>query len=184
MNLGGDDAKAADGSSIDELDSSAIASRPSRSQQTREATEANRLGIKLSGLSSAELDRLALPQRIRDEIVVCQQLKPRSRGRQNRLIGQLLRAEGPEVVRERFESMKKGRRDGVQHEKETELWVGRIVIEGDSAIESLIAEYPNAERQRLRALARNARQEPVAKKAKRARRELIQVIRTLRDFPA
>jgi ribosome-associated protein len=154
--------------------------RPTRSEQTRAATAVNQLGVQLTTLSSADLDRLDLPERLREEIDVCQKLKPRSRGRQNRLIGQLLRAEDHEAIRERFASLKRAGRAGMYHEKMTEGWLARLVDEGDSAVEALIADYPDADRQRLRLLTRTARQDPAANRAKRARRELLRAIRALR----
>jgi ribosome-associated protein len=154
--------------------------RPTRTQQTRAATAVNQLGVRLTTLSSVDLDRLELSERLREEIDVSRKLKPRARGRQNRLIGQLLRAENHEAIRERLESLKGARRDGVQREKMTERWLARLVEEGDSAVEALLADYPGADRQRLRLLARSARQDPESKKSKRARRELLRTIRILR----
>ena len=69
---------------------------PTRSARTRAAAEVNQMGVQISALSPADLDRLDLPERLREAIDVCQRLKPRARGRQNRLIGQLLRAEDHE----------------------------------------------------------------------------------------
>jgi len=168
MSLGGDEAE------------NSAAPRLSRTQQTRAAASVNQLGVRLSMLSPGELDRLDLPDRLREEIDVNQNLNARRRGRQNRLIGQLLRAEDHEAIRERLDGMGAAHRDGVQHEKINEEWLARIVEEGDPAIEALIADHPQSDRQRLRLLTRSARQDPEAKKAKRARRELLRAIRALR----
>lgn len=154
--------------------------RPSRTELTRAARAVNELGLQLTMLSTFDLDRLELPERVRREIDVSQRLKPRSRGRQNRLIGQLLRAEDHEAIRKRVELLKRPGRDGIRHEKINEGWLTRLIDEGDPAIDALIAEYPDADRQRLRRLARSARQDPEAKKAKRARRELLRAVRMLR----
>jgi ribosome-associated protein len=154
--------------------------RPSRTQLTRAASEVNQLGLQLASLSRVQLDRLELPERLRREIDVWQKLKPRSRGRQNRLLGQLLRAEDHEEIRRRVEALRGGHGLGLAHEKANERWLARLVDEGDGAVEALIAEYPEADRQRLRALARGARQDAEAKKTKRARRELLRTIRALR----
>ena len=154
--------------------------RPSRSEQTRTATEVTRLGLQLTGLSPADLDRLALPERLREEIEVNQKLKPRSRGRQNRLIGQLLRAEDHEEIRVRLAQLKSGHHRSADVEKANEAWVARLVEEGDSAVEAFIAEFPAADRQRFRSFVRSIRQDPLAKKAKRARREMLRAVRELR----
>jgi ribosome-associated protein len=153
---------------------------PTRSARTRAAAEVNQMGVQISALSPADLDRLDLPERLREAIDVCQRLKPRARGRQNRLIGQLLRAEDHESIRLRLEGLRKGPREGVQREKMNDSWRNRIIEEGDLAVEELIAECPQADRQRLRLLGRLARHDPEAKKAKRARRELLRMIRGLR----
>lgn len=164
----------------DDEESTLLDRRPSRSDRTRAAAAVNRLGVQLTTLSSDDLDRLELPERIREEIDVSQNLRARSRGRQNRLIGQLLRAEDHEAIRDRFESLKRAHRDGVQHERMTERWLSRLLDEGAPAVEALIADHPQADRQRLRLLIRNARQDPDESKGRRARRELLRAIRALR----
>ncbi len=154
--------------------------RPSRTDQTKEAKRVNVLGIELTRLSADELDRLELPELLREEIAVCQRLKPRGRGRQNRLIGQLLRSEDHEAILVRMTETRVELRRGVQKEKGNERWLARIVDEGDIAIEALIADHPDADRQRMRLLTRNAQQDPDGKAARRARRELLRMIRALR----
>ncbi|MFK7898238.1 MAG: ribosome biogenesis factor YjgA [Myxococcota bacterium] len=155
--------------------------RPSRTEQTRAAREVNALGIELTRLAPEVLDRLELPELLREEIAVCQGLKPRGRGRQNRLIGQLLRAEDHDGIRDRLAGLQVELRRGVQKEKGNERWLARILDEGESAIETLIEDHPDADRQRLKTLMRNARQEPKAKTTRRARRELLRAIRELRS---
>jgi ribosome-associated protein len=155
-------------------------SRPSRTEQTRAATAVNKLGIQLTSLSEEDLRRLELPERVHAEIEICQQLKPKSRGRQNRLIGQLLRAEDHEDIRARLDDLSRLRRLSAQQEKVTERWLERLLADGVSGVEALIAEYPTADRQRLRLLTRSARKDPASRPGKRARRELLRAIRDLR----
>ncbi|MFP6656054.1 MAG: ribosome biogenesis factor YjgA [Myxococcota bacterium] len=158
---------------------SSEASSPTRSQQTRAATAVNRLGLELTRLSQADLDHLELSERLREAIDVSQKLKARGRGRQNRLIGQLLRAEDHETIRARLESLGGRDRGRARQEIMIEEWRDRLIEEGDPAVEDLICKYPLADRQRLRLLVRNASKNPQAKQAKRARLELLRAIRTL-----
>ena len=153
---------------------------PTRTEQTRAATAVNKLGIQLTSLSGDDLRRLELPERVLSEIEICQNLKPRSRGRQNRLIGQLLRTEDHEAIRARLDNLSRLRSLSVQQEKVTERWLERLLAEGDSGVEALILEYPEADRQRLRLLTRSARKDPASRPGKRARRELLRAIRDLR----
>ncbi len=155
--------------------------RPSRTELTRAAGAVNRLGLKLTRLSIRDLERLELPDRLREEVELSQTLKPKSRGRQNRLIGQLLRAEDHEAIAERLEALENDHRVGVHHERMTDRWVDRLVEEGDPAIDALIVEFPGADRQRLRSLVRNTRKKPGESAAKRARRELLRAVRALRE---
>jgi ribosome-associated protein len=155
------------------------ATRPTRSQQTRAATAVNRLGLELTRLSQAELDHLELSDRLREAIDVSQKLKVRARGRQNRLIGQLLRAEDHETIRGRMELQGDRDRDRSRRAGVAEKWRDRLLEEGDSAVETLIEQYPLADRQRLRLLVRNASKNPDSRQANRARIELLRAIRTL-----
>ncbi len=154
--------------------------RPTRTARTRAAAAINELGLHLSTLEPDELDRLELPEQLRREIDVCQQLKARGRGRQNRLIGQLLRAEDHAAIRKRVEGLKNIHRDVVRRDKLADRWLARLVEEGDAGVEALIAAHPDADRQRLRALTRGARKDDAdPRKSKRARRELLRAIRAL-----
>jgi len=154
--------------------------RPSRVERNRVASEVTALGVELSKLSQEDLDRLDLPERVREEIDHGQRLKPRARGRQNRLIGQLLRAEDFEAVRGQLAGLLQDRRFTVQHEKVNERWRDRLIEEGDPAVETLISDHPNADRQRIRQLVRTARADASTPRARRASRELLRAIRELR----
>jgi ribosome-associated protein len=178
----GDDWRPAEEDGVEDPEGAEV--RPSRSERTRAAALVTRLGLRLAALSSEELDRLELPERLREEVDRCQRMKPRARGRQHRLIGQLLRAEDHEAIRGRVESLRSGDRARVQQEKQNERWLVRLVDEGDAALEALIAEHPEADRGRMRALARSARQEAETPRSRRARRELLRAIRALRMGPA
>jgi ribosome-associated protein len=96
------------------------------------------------------------------------------------LIGQLLRADDHEEIRDRLSALFAGRRFTVQLEKVNERWRDRLIEGGDESVESLIAEYPEADRQRLRQLTRTARGDADSSRTKKARRELLRTIRTLR----
>jgi ribosome-associated protein len=152
---------------------------PSRSQQRRDAAAVTQLGEQLVALSARQLDRLELPEELREAIALCQVLTRRARGRQARLIGQLLRAEDHDAIRQRLRVLHAPRRTASSLVGSTrhEAWRARLVDEGDPALQALVEEYPHADRQQLRALARTSRQDPEAAKTKRARRDLLRAIR-------
>ena len=79
--------------------------RPSRSQRTRDANQANKFGVVLVGLNTTQLDRLTLPEELREAIDVCKELKKSGRGRQQRLVGKLLREGDWQQIRLRLEGV-------------------------------------------------------------------------------
>ena len=153
---------------------------PSRTELTRAAAEVNHLAIELTRLSVEDLDLLALPERVREEVDVCIGLKAKSRGRQNRLIGQLLRAEDHDAIRARLADLSRLHRFETQQEKRNEQWLARLIEHGDVGVEALIVEAPGLDRQQMRTLTRSARKLAGGPRAKKARRDLLRAIRRAR----
>jgi hypothetical protein len=60
-----------------------------------------------------------------------------------------------------------------------EDWRERLLAEGDKALAALLDDYPQADRQQLRTLVRNAQAEKAKNKPPRAYREIYQVLRAL-----
>jgi ribosome-associated protein len=60
-----------------------------------------------------------------------------------------------------------------------EDWREKLMSDGDAALSKLLDEYPQADRQELRTLVRNAQAEKAKNKPPRAYREIFQVLRTL-----
>lgn len=58
-----------------------------------------------------------------------------------------------------------------------------LIEDGDAALAQLLDEYPQADRQHLRQLARNAREERLKNRPPHAFRELFRELRTLLDSP-
>jgi len=87
-------------------DELATATAPiSRSQRTRDIKAINRLGLQLVALSALELDRLELPEVLRNAVVACRKLTKGALGRQKRLVCKLLRDEDHEAIRAQVESL-------------------------------------------------------------------------------
>ncbi len=136
-------------------------------------------------LQPGELERLALPPRLRTAVEVGAGLsrKKSARGRQARLVGKLLRGEDHSEIALAVERIHERRRSLVLHEAANEAWRQRLLEGGDSALQELLLEYPGADRQRLRQLQRGAIQDPDSTRSKRSTRELLRAIRELRETP-
>ena len=84
--------------------------RLSRTERTREVRIVNQLGHQLVAYPPSVLDQLELSEELRHAIDVCRAMKPRARGRQRRLVCQILRGEEHEAIRERVESLEQSSR--------------------------------------------------------------------------
>jgi ribosome-associated protein len=159
------------------------ASEVSRSQRRREALDVLRLAHALSEMSDAQLKSIPLSDELRDEVrrarAVSQQI---ARKRQNQFVAkQMRRLDDAELdaIRAAIEHDRdRGRRESAELHQ-VEAWRERLIAEGDEALGSFLAEYPRADRQQLRTLARQARSERNAGKPPHAYRELFRMLREL-----
>ena len=155
----------------------------SRSQRRREALDVLRLAHALSQMSDAQLKSVPLTDELLDEVrrarAVTQQI---ARKRQDQFVAKQMRRldDGElEAIRAAIEHDRdRGRRESAQlHQVET--WRERLIAEGDEALGGFLSEYPHADRQQLRTLARLARTERSAGKPPHAYRELFRMLREL-----
>lgn len=156
---------------------------PSRSQQRREALEIFKLAETLSGLSDAELARVPLDDDLRDEVLRTRGIKSHiAKKRQTQFLAKQLR----QMSADELEPIQRAlAQDRVKAHLETaglhhlETWRERLIEEGDDALAEFLALHPDADRQHLRQLARNALAERKAGKSPHAYRELFRALREL-----
>jgi ribosome-associated protein len=73
--------------------------RPSRSARKRRAQALQKLGVRLTGLRQAQLQRLPLPPDLLDAVMEAQRLRSRPAiARQHQFIGRLMRDLDPEPI--------------------------------------------------------------------------------------
>ncbi len=141
--------------------------------------ELQTLGERLIGLNSEQLAAIALPEDLQDAIERARRItKHEARRRQLQYIGRLMRAVDPEPIREKLKAW-----DGVSTEETArvhriERWREKL-LENDGAIGALAHAHPGIDTQRLRALARKAREERAAGRQPRAYRELFRALRDI-----
>jgi ribosome-associated protein len=154
----------------------------SRSQRRREALDVLKLAHSLSEMSDAQLKSIPLSDDLRDEVrrarAVTQQI---ARKRQNQFLAkQMRRLDDDELdaIRAAIKHDRDRRRETAElHQVET--WRERLIAEGDDALSILLAAHPQADRQQLRQLARQARIEREQNKPLHAYRELFRQLREL-----
>jgi ribosome-associated protein len=154
---------------------------PSRSQQRREALDILKLAETLAALSEAELSRIPLDDELREEVRRTRAVTSHiARKRQNQFLAKQIRKldeEAVEAIRYALsvDREKAHRETAAMHRLET--WRERLLGEGDEALAQFIADHPDADRQQLRQLVRNAIAERKANKPPHAYRELFRALR-------
>lgn len=163
----------ADGDADDDL--------PSRSQLRREALDVLKLAQALVDMTDAQLARVPLGDDLLEEVrrarAVTQQI---ARKRQTQFLAkQMRKAEEAELdaIRAALERDRNAARREAAALHRVEQWRDRLIDGGDDALNEFIGQYPAADRQHLRTLARQARTERERHKPPHASRELFRELR-------
>ncbi|MGE4535108.1 ribosome biogenesis factor YjgA [Halomonas sp.] len=152
--------------------------RPSKSQLKREMHALQTLGEQIIAMTPAERARFPLS----DDMLAAVEETARIRSHEGRrrhmqYVGKLMRREDLAAIRAVHDEIEQEtlRRDHAFHR--LERWRDRLVEEGDPAVEAFVADYPDADRQALRQLIRNARRERDHHKPPASARKLFRLIR-------
>lgn len=154
---------------------------PSRSQQREGALEVRSLAEQLVALTPAKLAKLPIPEDLMPHIVETQRITSHiAHKRQLQYLAKQMRREDDAVLEAIRDAMEVG---GEASRRETarlhraEHWRDRLLEEGDAALTELLAEFPQADRQKLRQLVRNAADERAKNKPPHAFREIFRELR-------
>lgn len=154
--------------------------RPSRSQLKREAEALQDLGLALVELPQAKLDRIDLPDKLREAIDLARRITAHGgKRRQLQYIGKLMRGFDAEPVRVQLEAFQQADRRAAQRFQQLEALRDQLLAEGDDALGAILERYPHADRQHLRQLIRQAQQERDKNKPPAAARVLFRYLREL-----
>lgn len=170
-------------SDIDDEDDLDLA--PSRSQRKRDALAVKDLGESLVNLDPASLSRFDLPEFIVDIIHETRRIRQHgARKRQLQYLAKQLRQLETDVLFEQLQQLQRPHQVEVAHQHLIERWRDRLIQEGPLALTAFIDQYPQADRQHLRQLIRNAEQQAQRNEPPKAARQLFKYIRTLLDDQA
>lgn len=156
---------------------------PSRGEQRREALAVLELATRLMEQTPARLAQLPLGDDLRALVLDCQRITAQiARKRQTQFLAKNLRREDEatlDAIRAALDHAKADSRRENAALHRVEAMRDRLIADGDEALAELLAEYPHADRQHLRQLARNAHQEKLRNKPPHAYRELFRELREL-----
>ena len=151
--------------------------RPSKTQLKREANELQALGEALIPLPDSELAAIPVPSDLLDAIRAARRMNKRGAlHRQKQYIGKLMRQIDAAHIREYMQRRDDRARDAAARFHRAESWRDRLVEAGDDALADLLSEYPDADRQHLRRLMRDAAEERRREAPPRAARQLFRYL--------
>ena len=156
------------------------AERPSKSQRKREAHAAQDLGEELVRLRDAELEALALPERLTEAIREARRITSRAgRARQRQYIGKLMREIDLEPIRSALSA--RSERDALETQlfKRAEGWRERLIVEGAAALDELARLRPGIDPAEWGRRIAAARTERASRTGGPAGRELFRALRAL-----
>lgn len=153
---------------------------PSKSQRKRDAKALQQLGSELVDLNASQLEAIQMPDELREAIELARRIREKTgRKRQLQFIGKLLRQIDAEPLQRQLDASRLQDRGATARLHRLEHWRERLIDEGDEALAELLELYPQADRQHLRQLIRNARQERERQQAPKSARQLFRYLREL-----
>ena len=155
--------------------------RKSKSQIKREMQALRDLGKQLIELPESKLDKIPLPDRLREAVLAAKRFKREALRRQIQHIGVLIREVDADVIHRALDSLARPHREEVQAFHEVERWRDAL-IDGDNALlEELAKRFEMADRQQMRQLVRNAIKERERNKPPKSARALFQYLSDLQS---
>jgi ribosome-associated protein len=155
---------------------------PSRSTQRREALDILALAKELAALPAGDLDLVPLNESLRRQVDEARRITQQvAHKRQVQYLAKHLRKYQEDIpaIRLAVDAPKLEKRRATAQLHHAEVWRDRLIAEGDDAINALLLEHPEADRQQLRQLVRQANVELKAGKPPAASRQIFKIVRDL-----
>lgn len=154
----------------------------SKTEIKREMHELRDLGKALIELPEKELATIPVPDNILEQIAIAKKITHNSgKKRQMQYIGKLLRSIDTDEIQAAYEDLQTGRKKLARDFQKLEVLRDQLIDQGDNAIQPVLEQYPNADRQILRQLVRQASKEKQAEKPPAAARKLFKYLREISD---
>ncbi len=151
---------------------------PSKSEIKREMLALQKLGERLTLLSGKELDRMPLSPVLLDGLEEAKRIKSHiARRRHMRRLGKLLRHEDLDAIEQVIDEIDNRHQAGVARFHNLERWRDQLIAGDSGVFGEFLAEYPAADRQRLRQLIQAVKKEREREKPPAAFRKLFKYLR-------
>ncbi len=172
--------------SEDPSDASAIPAwltRPSKTRRKKDSHDLQDLGEALVAMPDGRLVDLPMDESLLDAIRQYRVTRTHEgRRRQMQYIGKLMRRNDPEPLREAVAAMELGQAKDALALHDAERWRNELIA-SDSALDTWLADHPQADVQQLRSLIRAARKDASAAPEQRSGKAFRELFRFLRQNP-
>ncbi|MGR5391452.1 ribosome biogenesis factor YjgA [Vibrio crassostreae] len=152
----------------------------SKTEMKTDMDALQKLGEELVGLKPSVLDKFPLSEDLAQAIKDAQRFKNEAKRRQLQYIGKVMRNVDPEPIQAALDKVRNKHSQATAELHKLEQLRDRVVAEGDTAISEVMEMHPEADRQRLRQLARQANKEKSANKPAKSSREIFQILKELK----
>jgi len=173
--------------SEDPSDASAIPAwltRPSKTRRKKDSHDLQDLGEALVAMPDGRLVDLPMDESLLDAIRQYRVTRTHEgRRRQMQYIGKLMRRNDPEPLREAVAAMELGQAKDALALHDAERWRNELIA-SDSALDTWLADHPQADVQQLRSLIRAARKDASAAPEQRSGKAFRELFRFLRQNPS
>jgi len=150
----------------------------SRTRLKKEDHARQKLGERLVALPAEQLDRMGLPEELRQAVSAAAQTTANvARRRHVKHVGTVLRRIDIATIENALAGIDRGDDEQALAFKKVEAWRDRLRGGDTALIDEILSACPEAERQRLTQLARNARKELEAGMGGKASRALFRYLR-------
>jgi len=155
---------------------------PSKSRRKRDMIELQKLGEELLDFPDAMLRAMALPETLLEALASARRITAHGgRRRQLQYIGKLMRGIDTAPVRAAVEARRQQENTHSRAFHRLEELRDALIANADTALAGVVEEFPAADHQHLRRLARQARAERDSHQPPRAARALFRYLRELQE---
>ncbi len=157
--------------------------RPSKTRRKKDSHDLQDLGEALVAMPDGRLVDLPMDESLLDAIRQYRVTRTHEgRRRQMQYIGKLMRRNDPEPLREAVAAMQLGQAKDALALHDAERWRNELIA-SDSALDTWLADHPQADVQQLRSLIRAARKDASVAPEQRSGKAFRELFRFLRQNP-
>jgi ribosome-associated protein len=161
------------------------AAKPSKTRRKRDMEALQELGSELLDFSDDALQQLELPEELLDAVLEARKIRAHgAHRRQLQYIGKLMRDIDPAPVRAAIAAREHQQETHSRAFHQLENLRDALLLRGDDALAMVLEHFPQADRQHLRKLTRQARREHDEHQPPKAARKLFRYLRELQEAGA